>query len=390
MKRKFSKTEWLLFLVPLLAIALLAARDPLSTWWNRAVLSGVPLEGDTSFLAFSHDGETLIVSSSDRKSGARQLQFVETKTQRVAFNQGGVGGGSVAWSPDDKLFVVVGSQFYNIWDAQKRVLLWRGSPSNAPNMSSYKWLTKNVLELSTSNTTQISPVGVKPIAWQTNVTIYTVDARNGVLKTLGTKVQTRGSSTRSEDPSRFSPDGRWKISLSEYKSNRAPKAKPWGTGSDGYTGQQVLLWNRKTGKLQRAFEGDMFSEIAFVDNRTIAGVARVSMGSISTANGVEAPPKLYTCTMKIDAARSLWQPLESGEDSARFSPNGKFLITQNFGAKRLAIRDPRNWQVVGSHNAANVNMYQMTFSQDGRFLAYSTEKPNRVTILPLPAIKSTR
>jgi dipeptidyl aminopeptidase/acylaminoacyl peptidase len=385
MKRKLSRLEYALLIVPLLAMVALSMRQHLSTTWNRVFVSGLPYQGDLVDFKFSPDGRQLVVSSYNRKTSATQLQWIDVQSQRVTANIEGAGGGTINWSPDGKLFAFVAGNRFAIWDAVNHVRVWRTSIPSATYLQYDAWSSNTILKMSSST-----------IQGRTLLsrTTYQFDVRSKTLRNLGTKPFLASSSTRYPDePSHLSPDGRWKISLSDSIAVPLTKFPSTSTWRPSFSiGRRILLWNRTTGKLERSFEGDMFNDVAFLDNDTIVSVARLTSSTgMGSSPGTALPPMTYVSTMTMKSTHSVWQTLDSEEQSLGFSPDRRFLVTRL--PDKLRFRDARTVRVVSDQDLKVPFINRNEFSSDSRFLAYSYSdssiaKPNdsgNIFIVPLPS-----
>ncbi len=400
MKRKLSRLELALLIVPLLAMVALALRQHLSTTWNRVFVSGLPYQGDGVDFKFSPDGQQLVVSSYNRKTRATQLQWIDVQSQRVTADIQNQGAGDINWSPDGKWFAFVGGNRFAIWDAVSHVRVWRTSVAATTSLRFDKWQSNDVLRI--SDFSPLRQTTTRPATTPPNVpsktiyglTAYQLDVRSKTLRNLGTKPLPALSSTRYPDePSHLSPDGRWKISLSDSIAVPLTKFSSGATWRPSfYIGRRILLWNRATRKLERTFEGDMFNDIAFLDNDTVVGVARLTSSSgMGSSPGTAAPPMTYVSTMTVKSKHSVWQVLDGEEQSLGFSPNRRFLITRL--PDKLRFRDARTVRVVSEQNLKVPFINRHEFSPDSRFLAYSysdssVAKPNdsgNIFIVPLPS-----
>lgn len=387
MKRKLSRLELALLVVPVLALFALMARQPLSVAWNRAFIGGIAYQGDQVFFKFSPDGKQLLISSWNSKTRAGQMQWIDPQTQRVRANVENQGAGFINWSPDGKLFALVGGNAFEIWDSTNHVKLWRAAVPGARYLFCEGWASNSVLKLSTT------AMQGKKFYVRTD---YQFDAQSKNLRIASTKTSpsnfnssTRFSNSEVEIPARLSPDGRWKVSISDSVAVKTiNSATPWRSTIS--LGRRVLLWNRATKKLEYTFEGDLFDDVIFVDNNTIVGVARMtSSNGLGYPVNTPPPPMTYVSTMNPKSQQALWQALDSEENSRGFSPDKRFLLT--LLPNRLRLRDARTVRIVAEEKLKSPYVSSSEFSPDGRFLAYycspTTSKPvdsGNIFLLALP------
>jgi WD40 repeat protein len=264
MKRKLSFLEFGLLMVPLLAFALLTAQSQIRNAWNTWFWGGTVLKGDVYGLGFSPDSKTLAICTWDHNVRKGRLDFMDIPSQRVRNSVDLRGPGNVIWSPDGKRLVLSNGLGCAIWDTTlNRWLLRRRA---VPRASEYVsgWQSPDVLRLRIA--TYARPRS-KPL-WQE----ARLDVRSGALQT-----STPATTVPAEEkPLRVSPDGRWKIAISDTRYISKPATKRAGWWVTGHQeGARLQLWDKQTGKLARTFDGDMFTDAAFQSKTTVAAYARI-------------------------------------------------------------------------------------------------------------------
>ncbi|HEX8235945.1 MAG TPA: hypothetical protein VF600_08310 [Abditibacteriaceae bacterium] len=368
-RRKLTLIELGLIAVPLLAFILISAQDRMRFLWSSWFWGGTPLAGSLYDAEFSPDSQTLAVCSWDYKARQGRLDLVDVPSQRLRTSLNLRGAGNLVWSPNGKRLALFTTAGCAVWDIATDAWLVRHRAVAGSSEVVAGWQSRDVLRLRIAT---LAGPRSKPVWREAHLNVL-----SGVLQPAAVIAY----STAEEIPLNTSPDGRWKVSISDTRYISTPVANRGGWLSSSRTeGARLQLWDRTTGHLIRTFEGDMFQQAIFRSKTTIAAYAQIA----SSSGMSSSLPNTAVCTVNIQNLHPQWQMLEAGERAMKFSSGGRFLLTHV--ENRARLRDTLDWSISEEISYRGRGISQAMFSPDGQYLAYACYSPNVIRIAALSSV----